>query len=222
MAVAMDCETGGLAIGSTVNVVSLHDSRCERGAASFVRAPDDAERHLLEALLACESGARCLVTFNGTAFDFRQIAAGVVQRADARRASRLALTSYDLMLDFAADTGYMSSLDSFAGATLGERKTADGEAAVRLWNAGDHLAVQKYCENDARITCALHEHGVAYGFLERHTRAGKLARWALRPGLFRVATEALATHAASPPDNGWMTDPPDVASMADWVIEFLQ
>ena len=223
----MDAETSGLAVGSAVNVVSLFDARCPAGAGgtSFVRrtadgADADDDAHLLAALLACENVPR-LVTFNGTAFDFQQIAAGVRCRADKTRAARLALSSFDLLLDFTADNGYMSSLDSFATASLGEAKSGTGMEAVVLWAAGDHAAVAKYCENDARITAALHAHGMNLGRLSRTTKSGKVSTWALRPCLFRTAEDALVGHARKPPDVSWMSDPPDVASLADWVLDLL-
>jgi len=217
MPVALDCETGGLAPTDPVHVVSLYDSRSGK-ASSFVSS-GKCEAHLIRAIDACEMCDQ-LVTFNGTAFDFRLIAHHVQQR-DARRACMLAIRSYDVLLDFAVCNGYRSSLESFATATLNESKSMDGATAVAMWDAGEHTKVREYCEHDAAITCKLFEHGKRWGRLWRHTAKGRRVVWALRPGGMRTAAAAIADWTRAPADQSWMDDPPRVADAADWTLDYL-
>jgi hypothetical protein len=220
--VAFDTETDGLEEGTHVNVASLHDTRVPGGVAtSFVRRADDAAAHLIRAVAACQQ-CNVLATFNGTAFDFRIMAARLDNLADKRHCAELALSSYDLMLDFAASSGYMSSLDSFCGASLNAKKSSTGAAAVLLWAAGDTAAVQAYCEKDAALTAQLFEYGGKWGRLHRTTRAGKQRTWALEGGAFRVAKDALLAAQETPANvSSWMKDPPDIASLADWTLPFI-
>ncbi len=219
MALCLDTETGGLLGGGhPVNVVSLWDTRAG-SASSFRRADGDTgASHLVRALDACCAwGPAPLVTFNGTGFDFAIMAENLPSAADRGRCAGLALSSYDLMLDFAASHGYMSSLASFASATLGEAKLMGGAEAAAMWgSAAERDAVVEYCEHDAALTGRLWEYGSAYGRLRRHTRAGKVRVWPLGPGGFRPARESLAAAADSPADVSWMEDPPDVASLGSW------
>ena len=220
MPLSMDAETDGLADTDAVNVVSLFDTRSGM-ATSFVRT-DGLDGHLIRALDACEkNSAQQLVTFNGTGFDFRRIATGVADEVDKQRAAALALNSYDIMLDFACDKGYYSSLNSFSQATLDEAKSLDGESAVELWRAGNHQAVQDYCEHDAAITARLFEYGLAWGRLWRLTKSGQRRVWGLGEHGFSPASRALRATQRCPPDTSWMTDPPNVAGTADWALDLL-
>jgi hypothetical protein len=220
--VGFDTETDGLDEGTHVNVASLYDTRVPGGVAtSFVRIGDDGSTHILRAIEACRT-CGVLATFNGTGFDFRIMAAQVVDRVDKRRCAELALSSYDVMLDFAASSGYMSSLDSFCAPTLKSTKSSTGAAAVLMWAAGDTTAVREYCEKDAALTARLFEHGARWGRLHRTTRAGKQRTWALEGGVFRTAKDALLAAQDTPADvSSWMKDPPDIAGLADWTLALL-
>lgn len=55
--------------------------------------------------------------------------------------------------------GFYVSLDNVAGATLGERKSADGAAAVSWYRQGLLDRVFEYCEQDVRLTGRVWEHG---------------------------------------------------------------
>tara|TARA_B100000768_G_C11236975_1_gene357688 strand:+ start:559 stop:1218 length:660 start_codon:yes stop_codon:yes gene_type:complete len=214
---ALDTETGGLEPGLPVNVVSIYDVRARRSA-SFVRLGDSKD-HLIHAMEAARS-FDTLATFNGN-FDFRMIAGYTDDPATAKLAARCALTNYDMLINFATNTGYMSSLDSFALGTLGEGKTGDGAHAVAMWGSGEHDRVREYCENDARITANLFVEGMRVGRLSRRTKAGKTQVWPLPVGRFVRTCDALKTYADSPPDVSWMDEPSDFTDIADWVVPLL-
>jgi hypothetical protein len=215
---ALDTETDGLTFGQNVNVVSLHDSR-ERQATSFVRKNSSTD-HLIHAMDACERFDR-IVTFNGN-FDFHMIADNVDDPRARRMAARLALTNYDILLNFAANTGYMSSLESFAVGTLGEGKTANGEHAVAMWASGEHQRVIEYCENDARITSGVYASGMRLGRLTRRTKSGKPSVWPLPLGRFSPTHKVIQSYIENPPDVSWMTEPTDYSGIADWAIPLIE
>ena len=215
---ALDTETSGLEDGSDVNVVSIYDVRCQN-AMSYLRKSGSRD-HLIHAMEACSKFAD-VVTFNGN-FDFKMIANDTDDVKTARAAATLALTNKDILLNFALSTGYMSSLESFASGTLGEGKTGDGAHAVAMWQAGEHDRVREYCENDARITGALHTQGMRLGRLTRVTKRGTKQTWALPLSRFRRTCDALNAYRDSPPDVSWMDEPTNYSDIADWVVPFLQ
>ena len=217
-ATSVDTETAGLETGDAVNVVSFYDSRTPR---SFSCVSDNATtKHLHAAIQICQN-SRTVVTFNGTGFDFRMIAAQVEHNADKRKCAELALKSYDMMLDFAATNGYYASLNSFANASLGAQKTGDGGSAVSDWENGDHQKVIDYCENDAILTYKVYKHGIDYGRLQRTTKSGTVQTWALEKSLFRSASSALTAHLRHPPNVSWMDNPPDIQNSGKWALDIL-
>lgn len=218
--VSMDCETSGLADTDCVHVVSLYDGRSQQ-AVSYTEA-SHGSGYLCSALAACAAQAR-VVTFNGTGFDYRMISNNVPHVADKACAARLALSTVDVMLNFACDTGYFSSLSSFATGTLNEAKSGDGAEAVDDWAAGRHAKVIKYCEHDAALTHALYDHARMYGRLTRITKAGRKATWVCSANPLRPTVQALTEYEQSPPDTSWMKDgtAPDINGIADWAVDIL-
>ena len=181
MPVGMDCETESLEFGPPPYVVALYDTRDTRGVA-FLREDGDPTAHVLRSLDAMEH-SRELCTFNGTAFDFRMLASCLEGDADRKRCARLALEHVDIMLAFAASTGYFSSLESFATATLSRSKIGSGKDVAEQWEGGGRQQVADYCIDDAKITAMLYDHGKSYGRLSRSVRSrpGATATWALPP-----------------------------------------
>jgi hypothetical protein len=217
--VSMDCETSGLDSSAVVHVTSLYDGRAGT-AVSFAESTHGPE-FVGAALEAC-AAQRDVVTFNGCAYDYKVLARNAPDQAARKTAARLALTTRDILLNFACDTGYFSSLASFASATLGESKTSDGAAAVDDWNAGRHAEVTAYCEHDAKLTLQLYTYACKWGRLERLTKAGRKSVWACSHVPLHPTTDALQAYAASPPDTAWMQGGgPDVAALADWAVDIL-
>ena len=217
MVFGFDIETSGLDEGSDVHVVSLYDSRMKRPA-SFQET--DSDSYLIMAIDALET-CDTLCSFNGTSFDLKRISERLGTVHDKKRAARLALGHYDIMLDFATRNGYMASLASFATPTLNTQKICDGESATTMWQNGERDKVREYCEDDARITADLFEYGLAYGRLKRQTKSGKMSPWVLGQLSFRKACSALRHHRKFPPNTSWMTDPPEIQAMAAWTVALL-
>jgi len=215
MSVGMDCETESLKEGPAPYVVALYDSRGNKPSV-FVSRGD--ESHVLEATLAMEN-CRDLATFNGTQFDFRMMAACLSNKADQQRLARLALTHTDIMLQFASDTGYFSSLESFAVPTLGAKKIGSGASVREQWEAGKCQEVADYCADDARLTAELYNFGRARGYLLRSPKSKPevVKRWPLGAELWDCAYKCLQNPATA----SFMDDPPDVKAMGDWTLQYL-
>lgn len=217
MAVSMDCETSGLGDSDTVHVVSIHDPRAGTGV-SFTDKTNG-QFFVEHALEAC-ARQTSVITFNGTAFDFRMMCTNVFHAADKARAARLALDSIDIMLNFSCRHGYYTSLQSFTEGTLKTSKSSSGTEAIDDWANGDHAKVAAYCEHDAALTYRLYEEVMAYGRLTRTTKRGKSHVWVCDD--LRPSYAVLTAHARSRPyDTSWMTDPPDLAAAADWAVDVL-
>ena len=221
MALALDAETSGLEDDAAVHVVSFCDTR-SFDCFSFSAHTHSNNTHLLHALDMCDRYSSRLVSFNGSGFDFRMIAANVEEAEDKRRAARHALKSYDMMLDFACSKGYFSSLDSFADASFGETKTGTGDGAVEDWAARRYDKVIAYCEADAALTAKVYNFGCNEGRLMRKTKSGgKVQAWALPISGFRTAIDAIKEYRADPPDVSWMDDPPDMRNNIKWAVALL-
>ena len=216
MTVGMDCETEGLDEGPLPYVIALWDTVANRPMTFLSDGKTD--KHILEATLTMEN-CRELTTFNGTQFDFRMLAAGCSHDADKQRLARLALNHVDIMLQFACANGYFSSLDSFAGPTLGAKKIGCGADVKEDWAAGKHQEVADYCADDARLTALLYDHGKAKGFLLRtpKSKPDVVRRWGLDVNLWKNAVTCLK----KPKRATFMDDPPNVGGMADWVLRYL-
>jgi len=76
----------------------------------------------------------------------------------------------DLLDHIYQSLGYRISLDNLAEATLGERKSADGLAAVKWYREGKLDQVLDYCEQDVRITHRLWEYGRQNGQIKYRDR----------------------------------------------------
>lgn len=216
MHVGMDCETEGLREGPAPYVVALFDTRSGEPA-TFLDKGDDS--HLIRSLDAMEMNKDRLCTFNGTQFDFRMIAAACTNRADQRRCAVLALEHVDIMLQYACDKGYFGSLNSFACCTLDAKKIGSGADVREDWAAGKHQEVADYCADDARLTAELMDFGSRNGYLLREpkSRPGTTTRWGLGRSLWQPAAVCLRNPARAT----FMDDPPNVAAMADWTLQYL-
>lgn len=216
MSVGMDCETEGLDEGPLPYVIALYDTRSNTPSTFLSDGKTDS--HILQALLAMQN-VPVLCTFNGTQFDFRMCAAACTHLSDQKALARLALEHVDIMLQFACQNGYFSSLDSFAGPTLGHKKIGSGATVKDDWAAGKHQEVAEYCADDARLTALLYDHGSARGRLLRtpKSKPDVVRTWALGAKLWQPAVECLK----KPKRATFMDDPPDVGGMADWVLRYL-
>ena len=214
-----DCETNGVGSDAAITCASVadHDGNVisyHSGYGEFM-SPAIGVR-MLEDLLAFDR----VVTFNGAAFDFRKL----YELTQDDRAKTLARESVDLMLQFTSESGFYSSMDSFAKGTFGGdkamAKTNTGGWAAKAWFTGQGEAVMRYCESDVKVLKSLYDSGLTRGQLIRVTKAGKSRPWVIstEPGdaMFKSANNCLAQWVSSPPNTSWMTDPPNLAESLQW------
>lgn len=223
---AFDAETSGLEDGCSVFVISVCNVDTLDCVSFF--APDSEARttgHIEEAIAYLGTAER-VVSFNGSGFDLRVMAASLSPDSPARaRAARIALESYDILFDFTAAHGYYTSLASLCQGSLEKDKSGSGAEAVDWWKAGEHGKVIEYCEDDARLTAELWTAGVGWERLSRKTKRGKIAHWELSGGAFRRVVDSIRAWKQDPPDVSWMDDPsssPDLRENVRWAVDILR
>ena len=86
------------------------------------------------------------------------------------------LPTLDILEEVHNRLGYRLSLDHLAGATLGEKKTADGLQALRWWKQGRIREIIDYCKADVKITKDLFLYGKKNGYLLFNNKAKKTVR----------------------------------------------
>lgn len=68
------------------------------------------------------------------------------------------IKSIDMMAAVKAALGRRLSLGNIAGATLGEKKSADGLQAYQWWKEGKVQEIRDYCIQDVKVTKNLYDH----------------------------------------------------------------
>ena len=118
-----------------------------------------------EKLISLLVKADQIIGFNIVRFDYQ-----VLRPYGLRPGSDLIRRTVDLLIHIYQSLGFRISLDNLAEATLGERKTADGLAAVKWYREGKIDQVLDYCEQDVRITHRLWQHGRQNGQINYRDR----------------------------------------------------
>lgn len=148
-----------------------------------------------------------VVTFNGTGYDFRHLAAAGAQ---ADRVETLAMLTQDLFLDFCTEHGYFSSLNAFcAGLGLPKRPPPLTDASV-----ADHV---NRSERVANVLANVVQYAVDHKKLYRLTATGKKSLWVSRGGIFRSAMRCIEEFESNPVVPSWMDSPPDITSLWNWI-----
>lgn len=210
--VYFDLETDGVGPGAriTCGVVTGDTTRTDyhSGAGTYLTAEHGTL--MVDELAA----AGHVVGFNSASFDFRML----FELTGDERCKALAVDHTDVMLAFAADKGYYSSMQSFAEATLGEGggKTNTGAWAATAWFGGEAAKVMQYCVDDTMVLKKLHRHVLKWGMLKRKTKAGHIREWAVPTDTMLTAGAAVEAWKASPPATAWMAEPPDIAAALAW------
>ncbi|MGD1996008.1 MAG: ribonuclease H-like domain-containing protein [Anaerolineae bacterium] len=104
--------------------------------------------HLISDLRAAE----LVVGYNLHRFDYEVLRAYTTDPLEG-------LPTVDMLLDIHRVLGWRAKLDDVAAATLGERKSADGLAAVRWFREGQVKKVIAYCKRDVEITWRVYDFG---------------------------------------------------------------
>lgn len=82
--------------------------------------------------------------------------------------------SLDILKVIKLSTGNRYKLNDVAKATLQIEKSADGLQAMKWYEEGKFDLIQKYCEQDVRVTKELYEYGVKNKMLYYPTLTGEL------------------------------------------------
>lgn len=103
-------------------------------------------------LIADLRAADLVVGYNVIRFDYEVLRA---YTSDPLRD----LPTVDMLVDLHRELGWRPKLDDVAAATLGQRKSADGLAAVRWFRAGQIEKVIDYCQRDVEVTWNVYDFG---------------------------------------------------------------
>ncbi len=72
----------------------------------------------------------------------------------------LAVGSLDLLNEIRKSLGKAVRLDNIAEATLGVGKSGHGLQAIEWWKAGEIKKIEKYCQQDVKVTKDLYEYAM--------------------------------------------------------------
>ncbi|MCK4635977.1 MAG: ribonuclease H-like domain-containing protein [Candidatus Moranbacteria bacterium] len=72
----------------------------------------------------------------------------------------LAVGSLDLLTEIRKSLGKAVRLDNIAEATLGVGKSGHGLQAIEWWKAGEIKKIEKYCQQDVKVTKDLYEYAI--------------------------------------------------------------
>lgn len=72
----------------------------------------------------------------------------------------LAVGSLDLLSEIRKSLGKAVRLDNIAEATLGVGKSGHGLQAIEWWKAGEIKKIEKYCQQDVKVTKDLYEYAM--------------------------------------------------------------
>jgi len=128
----------------------------------------DAER-----LIADLRAADRVVGYNLYRFDYEVLHAYTDQRLDD-------LPTVDMLADLRRVLGWRPKLDDVVAATLGERKSADGLAAVRWFREGRLERVISYCRRDVEVTWKVYDFGRQNGYVRVQGRSWRARRVPVR------------------------------------------
>lgn len=105
-----------------------------------------------DALIDLLLGAELVVGYNLLGFDYEVL-------RGYRDAAFAGVPTLDLMDDLRNRLGFRPKLDSVVHATLGTGKSADGLQALEWWREGRIDLIEKYCQDDVRVTRDLYLFG---------------------------------------------------------------
>lgn len=86
------------------------------------------------------------------------------------------LPTVDLLRDVHQQLGFRLSLQALCEATLGSRKSADGQQSVAWFRQGEVDKVIEYCRRDVELTRQLYEYGRQRGHLLYWDRRGQMRK----------------------------------------------
>jgi hypothetical protein len=76
------------------------------------------------------------------------------------------------------------------------------------------------CKQDVADTREVYAYGTKFRRLKRRAKkSGRVSNWALPGGEFATVEQVWEALRASPPDQTWMSDPPDLSAPARWIVD---
>jgi DEAD/DEAH box helicase domain-containing protein len=124
-------------------------------------------------LIAALRGADLVVGYNLFRFDYQVLSAYTSEPLAE-------LPTVDMLRDLHRVLGWRPKLDDVAAATLGERKSADGLAAVRWFREGKLERVIDYCRRDVEVTWKVYTFGKRNGYVQVKGRSWRTQRVPVR------------------------------------------
>ena len=131
-----------------------------------------------------------------------------------RRGAARALTSG------AVRRRFYSSLASFSG-----RAAEDGEWKPTAWFLEESEAKKllETCKQDVADTREVYVYGTKFRRLKRRAKkSGRVSNWALPGGASATVASVWGALEESPPDQTWMSDPPDLRAPARWIAAAVE
>ncbi len=146
-----DFGTNGDFSNLEVTVVGIHDS--ETGTLTGYFKED------LPKVWQIFESADMLVGYNSDHFDIP-----ILNKYYAGDLTKI--KSVDILKEIKNVLGRRLKLDNIAEATLGKKKSGNGQGAVVWWKQGEYAKVRDYCLDDVRITNAIYEYAKKHGSLK--------------------------------------------------------
>lgn len=103
------------------------------------------------------------------------------------------IKSLDLLKEIHASLGRRLKLDSVAGATLGENKSANGLQSIRWWQDGEIQKVCDYCVQDVKVTKGIYDYALKHGKL-KYKDLGKIRDIIIDTSDWENKEDATLTH----------------------------
>jgi DEAD/DEAH box helicase domain-containing protein len=124
-------------------------------------------------LVAALRGADLVVGYNVLRFDYEVLRAYTDDPLSD-------LPTVDMLRDLYQVMGWRPKLDNIAGATLGERKSANGLQAVRWFREGQLDKVIAYCRRDVEVTWRVYDFGQRNGYVQYRDRRWRVHKVPVR------------------------------------------
>lgn len=141
----------------SLSIISIHDSLTDEISSYFVED--------LNKLWPILERADVLIGFNSDHFD--------IPILDKYYPGDLTqIKSIDLLSAVRESLGRRIGLDAIAEATLGIGKSGHGLQAIEWWKNKEFEKLQKYCEQDVKVTKAIYEYAKENGHLKFRTPEG--------------------------------------------------
>ena len=98
----------------------------------------------------------------------------------------------------------------------------DGDWKPTAWFMGEESAQRLLatCIADVEDTRAVYISGVTRYRIKRRTGKGLVRTWALPNRKFATVADVAAQARTNPPDQSWMTNPPDIFGGISWIQQY--